>query len=525
MKALLYLTRRSFINSLKKAIRKPLSLIIIIGCVIYGGFVLVSLGQLIKMIDFGTPKGLLAIATVWTLYIFLGNFASYSSRKGVIFRPAHAHFVFPAPISPKIVLIHSAWMNYLLSLIIGIIFFIAGVTIFHVSVWKMVLFFLLGCVLELILEISIMVYLYTNDRIPSAVMKWIGRGIKLFLVGTALFIVLYFRKYGVSLESAFTFIDWPGLQMIPVVGWNISLYHLILLGPSTLNLVCTGLYLLTVLIMIIVVCRMKCEGGYFEDAAKFADSYAEMKQRKKSGEMVMGIEKKKRKFRQVNESFKVTGSRAIFYRQLLEYKKEKYFIFSKMTLLSLGIAVLFAFIMKNNALESSSPQLYLLGIIGYMTLIMTGYMGKWESELKSPYLFLIPDSPVKKLWYATLMEHIKAFGDGCVMCIILGVVWKINPLQVIMGIMIYTVLQANRMYTKVVAQCLLGDTLGKTGQDIVRTLIQMTLLGLGVAVAVLVGIAVNVDYIFPIVLIYSIIVTVIIGLLASFRFYSMEQLG
>ena len=30
---------------------------------------------------------------------------SYASRKGILFRPAHSQFVFPAPISPKLVLI------------------------------------------------------------------------------------------------------------------------------------------------------------------------------------------------------------------------------------------------------------------------------------------------------------------------------------------------------------------------------------------------------------------------------------
>ena len=196
-----------------------------------------------------------------------------------------------------------------------------------------------------------------------------------------------------------------------------------------------------------------------------------------------------------------------------------------MTLLSLGIAILLSRVMKDSAVESGVPQLYLLGIIAYMTLILTGYLGKWESELKNPYLFLIPDSPVKKLWYSTLMEHIKAFVDGCIFCIILGITWKMSPVQVIMAILIYTVLQANRMYTKVVAQCLLGDSLGKVGQDIIRALIQMTLLGLGIGIAMLVGFMVNVDFVFPIILIYSIIVTVIIGLLASIRFHSMEQLA
>ncbi|MGC4018070.1 MAG: putative ABC exporter domain-containing protein [Muricomes sp.] len=227
----------------------------------------------------------------------------------------------------------------------------------------------------------------------------------------------------------------------------------------------------------------------------------------------------------MDNHYKATGAKAIFYRQFLEYKKEKYFIFSKMTAFCLAIVLILSQAMKKGILESGNPQFFLLGIIAYITLILTGYLGKWEAELKSPYLFMIPDSPVKKLWYSTLMEHIKALIDGCIFCIPLGIIWKINPVQVVLGILIYTVLQANRMYTRVVAQCLLGDTLGKTGQDIVRVCIQMTLLGLGVAAAVLVGVIVNVDFVFPIVLIYSIIITIIVALIASVRFQSMEQLG
>ena len=61
-----------------------------------------------------------------------------------------------------------------------------------------------------------------------------------------------------------------------------------------------------------------------QDAAKFADDYAEMKARKNNGEMVMSIGKKK-KFKRASVEYKASGAKAIFYRQLLEYKKEKWF--------------------------------------------------------------------------------------------------------------------------------------------------------------------------------------------------------
>lgn len=525
MNALLYVTKRRFINNLKRAVKKPASLILIIFCILYGIFIVVTLGGVAVQIHFDSPKGLVVVITIWTLYIFLSNFASYASRKGIIFKTSDAHFIFPAPISPKVILLHSAWMNYLLSAAIGILFAIAGLTVFGVAPWRVLLLFLIATVLEISMEVSVMVILYTNDRIPQKVITWIGRAIKVFLIGVTVFIILYFKKYGITLESASSFIDWPGLQMIPFVGWNIAAYRLVLLGPELLNIICTILYLITVAGMFLAAWRTKTDGGYYEDAAKFADDYAEMRKRKSNGEMVTGIGKNKRKFRNVNESFKATGAKAIFYRQLLEYKKEKYFIFSKMTLLLLGIALILAKTMADNVRESGVPQMFLAGMILYITLIFSGYLGKWEKELANPYLFLIPDSPVKKLWYATLMEHLKAFVDGCIFCIPLGIAWGISPVQIVLAVLTYTVLQANRMYTRVVSQCILGDSLGKTGQNMVRALIQMMILGLGAGIAIGIGFVVNADLVFPIILIYSMIVTVVIGLLASIRFNTMEQIG
>lgn len=222
--------------------------------------------------------------------------------------------------------------------------------------------------------------------------------------------------------------------------------------------------------------------------------------------------------------YQAVGAKAIFYRQLLEYRKERTFIFSKMTLLNLGIGIVMAFAMRETAQESGIPQIFLLGILAYMTLIFSGYLGKWETEIKTPYLYLIPDSPVKKLWYSTLMEHVKAFVDGVLLCVPIGILWKVNVLEVILGILIYTILQANRMYSKVLAQCVVGDVLGRTGQDVV-SFFQMFVLGIGVMVAALAGIFISMDLVFPIALIYSMIVTVIIGLIAAIRFDSMEQMA
>ena len=207
----------------------------------------------------------------------------------------------------------------------------------------------------------------------------------------------------------------------------------------------------------------------------------------------------------------------------ISYKKEKYFIFTKMTVLSAVVAFIFAYSLQKSVSDSSMAGFILLGVVAYVALIMSGYTGKWESELKNPYIFLIPDSPLKKMWYATLMEHVKAFADGCIICIPIGIFWHVPVIEIIYCILIYTVLQADRLYTMVIVQSLLGEVFGKTGQSLLRMFIQMALLGVGAGVGVLAAVLISQTLIFPIVLIYGLMITVAMGAIALLRFDTMEQ--
>ena len=55
-----------------------------------------------------------------------------------------------------------------------------------------------------------------------------------------------------------------------------------------------------------------------------------------------------------------------------------------MTLLNLGIGIVMAFAMRETAQESGIPQIFLLGILAYMTLIFSGYLGSGRLRLKHP---------------------------------------------------------------------------------------------------------------------------------------------
>lgn len=90
MKALIYLIKRTAANNLKKAVRKPTTLLALIFGAAYGIFLIVMLGTLAVTVRIDSVQGLVILVTVWTIYITVGNFMSYASRKGILFRPAHS---------------------------------------------------------------------------------------------------------------------------------------------------------------------------------------------------------------------------------------------------------------------------------------------------------------------------------------------------------------------------------------------------------------------------------------------------
>lgn len=530
MKALLYLTKRSAVNSLKEAVRRPLSLLLIVFICAYTVFIVFTFSTIAVEVRINSPYGLFAGITLITFYFGLASYASYAGKKGIIFRKGHEQLVFTAPVSPKVILMQAAVLNYVMSFVLWVIIFICALTIFSVPFFKAALLFLFGFVFDICSEMAVIILLYGTDKMSERVQKFLRLCIWALLIIISAAIFLYFRKEGISLESIRSFFEWPGLRMFPVFGWMISSYHLILIGPDSLSIAGTVIYILFTIIVSVCAYRSKCTGEYFEEAAEFAESYAKMRDRKKRGEAVFSMNEDKRKLRRNAGKLGGTKASSIFFRQLLEYKKEKFFIFNKMTVVLAFILVIFTFSLTKGMSEDGARGIILygkymlLGVSAYIAFVASSAMGKVDIEIKRPYVYMIPDSNMKKLFYATLMEHISSVVHGVLFVVPIGIVWKVSPLYIVYDCILFVLFRGISVYTHMISDMVIGSLLGNMGRAMVKMFVLSLSMGIGAAISITAAFFIRIDFLFPFLTLYSIIIVILSFAVTSLRFRNMEQL-
>ncbi len=522
MRGLLYLFVKTTKNRIKKSLKKPATYLWAIFAVAYIVMVVGSLGPLINVMNLGNPQGFTIIASLGIFFFLPANIITYAKRKGLIFKQSEVHLVFPSPVNPKWVLMYAKIKQILLALLLNGIIAVVGVIYFNLPIIQMFLYFVLAFVVESILECSLTVLLYGNETLSKKHLTLLCRSLYLIIAVLLGFGAYLFFTYKASWEIVEIFLSHPVVQSVPIIGWNIAFLRLIILGPTLLNVVGTILYCVTTLVLFIMAYKMKCDGEYYEDAMQFADDYAIRIEKNKKGQIGLPF---KQKLGKATIVYKGKYAKAIFYRQLLEYKKNRFFIFGIASLVNLiaGVAIaVFGYYNYDKIKEMSA--FIIPGVSAYITFIFSGYATKWAKEISHPYTFLLPDSPAKKLWYATKVEHIRATVDGALITLPASIFLRLNLIQIILSILIYMCLQANKLYLNVVTDAVIQRFLGTVGKQMFRMFVQGLIIGICALSAILGGAFLGMEAGYLFMIIISVAITALLAVIASKSFENMESI-
>lgn len=521
MKPIFYLYKRTWINRVKRAVKKPVTYIWLFFFLFYFVLILNSITKASDVPWLQQPSLLTALLTVVVFIFIPSNLISYTRKKGLIFRQSDIHFLFPSPVSPKKILLYAHIRTVLSGTFLNLLVTICGVYLFHIAVWKMLVYFVFSCVIENILEAALMVLCYGNEKFGRKQMLAVRIMLYIFIGIFVVTGVMACVTQGISFESVLSYLHSPVIQLVPVIGWYIAFLHLLFMGPAAVNIIGSILYFAAVIVLLILAVRMKCTGAYFEDATKFADDYEEARSRSKKGEVAVVGQKKK--FGKAEITYKGNGAKALFYRQLLEYKKNRFFIFGINTLVSLGIGIILAFLGYRGELGEYAPFI-ILGVMAYLIFIFSSYTGKWGKELQKPYTYLLPDTSFHKLWYSTLIEHIRAFIDGCLITLPVGIVLHLPWFVIFMTVAVYVCLQASKLYATIMVEAFLGNILGNTGKAYTRLLFEGLVIVVAIVGTAIGTLLVSMEMGYLILLLVTVLMTGGMMAVAAVNFDKMESI-
>lgn len=471
-----YLYRRSFCNRLKKALRRPATYFYVFIVLFYLFYMPFALRNVADVLGIASPEGMAAVLTILAFWTIPSTLISFARRRGLVYRHSDVHFLFPSPFSPKQVLLYAHLKTILTKLFLTAFAVACGSFLFQAAGWQLALYGVFSLVLQNVLEAGLMLILYGSERIGEGqrnIIAAIAYGLAGFLVFVGLYTLF---TEGFSQESVLGFLHSDVIQMVPLVGWYVAVVHLIFVGPSAVNLLGTALYMLTLTAVVVGAVFLKCTGTFYEDAMTFADDYEEALASRRRGER-KSLRKAghSRSQRKASVSWRGRGAAALFYRQLLEFKKNRYFIFDMHTFVALLVGVaLPVWLRGTDYMEVMGERgLFLFpGVAAYVIFIFSAAQGKWSKELDSPYTFLIPDTAFNKLFYATAMQHIQNLVNACLITLPAAALFGFPPVITVLCILSYLLVAGNKIYARAVARAAMGDSLGVTGQQLFQLFLQ-----------------------------------------------------
>ena len=463
MTAIFYIIRKAVKNAVLDTLRHPARLILylLIGVsLVYG----VIMGFTMNAVDYELSKdiralygGYLALLHFISIPIMLKGLSSGTN----FFSMSDVNNIFSAPLSPKKILVYGVGRQLLSMLFLVICFSSYGgmvMRVFRLSVSNALL--LVGGILMtfvFVQMITLVIFCISSGHPKRAnVLKYIIYAIPVYTL--TVFGVHMFRD-GLTIENLFYSMSVPSLEYSPMIGW----VHGFIFGLLDNDIAKTAVYgiLLIFMIIVSVLIFLYSKLDYYEDVLQGAENNYIFRDSIKTGTMSEALFLGSRKINVSHMGIgRGKGSSVIFYKHLREGTRRSRFRFLNIsTAVLLGVALVTGIainqLLSYNPFKNTIIYIGVTIICSYVQFFFSA-AGDWVKELGKPYIFLIPEDPVKKLIMASATSIIKPFIDAGIAYIILAIVVGGAVPDIITSILVYGSFGGVYIAANVLAQRIVG---------------------------------------------------------------------
>lgn len=478
--SLIYLTKKSILNFIKKSLKKPLRGIGLLLVVVYYFFLPFIVKDLFVGLGLNTHAGFVLIASIGTLYLTMPMTLTYFKRKGVSFKKHDVNFILASPTSPKEGLVYALSKEAFINIVMQAMFIVAAVFVFEIPWLTSLIYILVNLIFSNLMSYSLAIIMYAGEEITSKQKEWIKRLV--YLVIALVSITLLSTVISQSLKSGFnvsyiiSVMTSPFLLMIPIFGWQLGWLNLIMLGLTPVRLLASFLFFASAIYLAYYAYQMKSTGDYYEDALSFSENLAILESKKDDLSLSEAFGNKKKKYDYKGE-LKGFHSKVIFHKQLIERRRSKkyFFSFGDWVYLIAGIGLGVANFFIEDFINPDYYFEFMIGISIYLSVFFK-VGSAWKSEFKNYYLFLMPDSSFNKLLYASLLEHMISAVQAIFLAVPAGLLIGASFLKIIYAVIVQVLLKAMMTYLSIFIEEIIGARIGKTLASIINVFISILII-------------------------------------------------
>lgn len=410
--ALGYLTVVKLKNQLKGILKSPSKLV-------YGLFLVAMLalaafsGSNEAEIQARPLSELVAILVLFYSLMFFLVFLNGSASNTPMFTLSDVTVLFPAPINPKRILFYGLFRQLGLSLLLGffLLFQYSWLHSLYEITYPQLLLIILGYALTLffaqLCAMAVYVRFSGRDNASRVIKGTVAALTVIYLIALLLRcrenilpLLSGEKNYEGALNACVSFLSTlPGL-LFPVSGWAAGLVGGIFTQNIFELLLCS--FLLLGLLLGLLFSILLAKNNYYEDVLQTAEVAQSNVTAQKEGKMAEVVPKHV-KVGKVGLR-RGAGASAIYYKHKVENRRSGIFIFSNVSLIFAAILIFSSLFFR--FMDDGAGLVAVFSMGTYFQLFSVA-LGRFNRELTKPYLYLIPEPPLKKLLYA-LKENLIA---------------------------------------------------------------------------------------------------------------------
>jgi hypothetical protein len=407
MKALCYLLKCTYINTIKKLFRRPTAAIFTIFAIFFMCIPIIVTYFAEKNMS-PSPYLDIIIGSGSLGYGYLILSVILTSNAG-IFYMSDVNLLFTAPIHPKKILLYAAFGSFAGSILMAF-YVILNIPLIGGAGVPFIIYFTTG-IIFIIFVINITLTYYYGYLLSIKFPKIISNMKKALLLFLVFLGIIFIRCYIISghdiTKGAQIFFTSPYYNMLPVFGWvKWAIVSAIrgdyMKGMTVAVLLQLGLSIAITLLL------YNTDIDFYEKVAVDAQAIQNYKDKAKEGRNDISSYYTK-KVKKAKAAFG-NGAKALWSRQVLELKKSGI----NMSYIRYLINPIYVAIMSLLGME-------LIELVIFLMFINLSF-GSGESymiDFKKPFIYLIPQSSLKKAFYNTLMAYCKSLLSGAVAFIVI----------------------------------------------------------------------------------------------------------